>query len=94
MANTATGSIAEMSDANTKQGNMSNSTPPYNEVKLNPQRVKPMQNVLNRVFPMAKSRIVPILSKNGLLGMKYPASRIIGGRRYRKNVSELSMYEL
>jgi hypothetical protein len=66
MAKTATGSTAEMSAANTKQCNMSNSTPPYTGVKEKPQMVRPMQNVLKSVLAMANSKIVPRLSKNGL----------------------------
>ena len=66
VARTATGSTAEMSAANTKQCSISNSTPPYRGVKLKPHRVRPMRIVLKSVLAMANSRIVPMLSKNGL----------------------------
>ena len=66
MANTATGSTADMSAANTKQCNISNSTPPNNGVKLNAYKVAPIKSVLNNVFAIANNKIVPILLKNGL----------------------------
>ncbi len=66
VAITATGSTADMSAAKTKQWSNSNSVPPYNGVKLNPHRVKPIRIVLNKVFAKANSKIVPILSKKGL----------------------------
>ena len=66
VAKTATGSTAEINAANTKQSNKPNSTFPYNGVKLNPYKVNPMHIVLKRVFAIAKSKMVPRLSKNGL----------------------------
>ena len=42
-------------------------------------------NVLKIVPTTAKSRIVPKWSKNGLLGMKKPASNIMGGNMQKKN---------
>lgn len=50
----------------------------------------PIVNVLNTVPTTAKSSIVPRWSKNSLLGMKYPASRMIGGSMYKKKVSGVS----
>ena len=44
--------------------------------------------IFSRVPTTAYSKIVPILLKNALLGMKNPASRTIGGNRYRKNRSK------
>lgn len=46
--------------------------------------------MLNIVPTTAISRIVPRLSKNNRFGMKYPASRIIGGSIYRKKVFGVS----
>lgn len=42
--------------------------------------------ILKIVPTTAISRIVPRLSKNMRFGIKYPASNIIGGSMYRKNV--------
>lgn len=39
----------------------------------------PIVAILNIVPITAINNIVPILSKNNLFGMKYPASRMIGG---------------
>lgn len=47
----------------------------------------PIVRVLNTVPTTAKSKIVPRWSKNNLFGIKYPASRMIGGSIYKKNVS-------
>lgn len=37
-------------------------------------------------------RIVPILRKNARLGKKYPASKAMGGKRYKKNKSTLNIF--
>ena len=70
VAITATGSTAEISEANTNKCNISNSTPPKSGVKLKPHRVKPIKIVLKKVFTMANKRIVPKLLKNGLFSIK------------------------
>ena len=49
--------------------------------------------IFSRVPTTAYSKIVPILLKNALLGMKNPASRTIGGNRYRKNRSKMKFYK-
>ena len=46
-----------------------------------------MVSMFHRVPTIAISRIVPRWSKKSLLGMKYPASRMIGGSMNRKNRS-------
>jgi len=40
---------------------------------------------ITRVAITACSRMVPIWSKNALVGMKYPASMMIGGKMTVKN---------
>lgn len=57
-----------------------------------PQSAVPVVNEFQRVPITAYIRIAPKLSKNSLLGMKYPESNTIGGRRKRKNVSGSSWY--
>ena len=66
VANTATGSTADMRAANSKQSNIRNSTLPYMGVNEKPHKVNPMHNVLNKVFAIANNKIVPMFSKNGL----------------------------
>ncbi|KAH3812092.1 hypothetical protein DPMN_140513 [Dreissena polymorpha] len=41
----------------------------------------PMHTVLNAVLTTAMKRTEPILSKNERIGMKYPASKMIGGSK-------------
>lgn len=50
-------------------------------------KCSPMVNVLKIVPMTANSKIVPKWSKNRRLGIKYPASNIMGGSMYKKNVS-------
>lgn len=50
----------------------------------------PIVAILNIVPTTAINKIVPKLSKNRRFGMKYPASKIIGGSMYRKNVLGVS----
>ena len=45
----------------------------------------PIVSTLNTVPTTAMRRIVPRWSKNRRLGMKYPASRMMGGSMNRKN---------
>ena len=66
VANTATGSTADIRAAKTKQSSIPNSVPPYKGVKLNPHSVNPIKIVLNSVLAIANNKIVPRLSKNGL----------------------------
>ena len=47
----------------------------------------PMVSMFQRVPTIAISKIVPRWSKNSLLGMKYPASRMMGGSMKRKKRS-------
>jgi hypothetical protein len=51
----------------------------------------PMVSMLNIVPTTAMSRIVPRWSKNNRFGIKYPASRIMGGSMKRKKVSGVSV---
>ena len=50
-----------------------NEATPYREMPINP--------ALIHVFTSASKSIVPMLSKNALTGIKYPASNMIGGSR-------------
>lgn len=54
--------------------------------------VRVNENFLTSVPNIAYIMIVPNWSKKALLGIKYPASTIIGGRRIRKNVVVSSWY--
>lgn len=47
----------------------------------------PIVNVLKIVPITANNNIVPKWSKKSLLGIKQPASKMMGGSIYRKNVS-------
>jgi hypothetical protein len=55
-----------MRDEKTKQCKSSNFVSPYNPLKLKAQRVIPINIVLNKVFAIAKIKIVAKFSKNGL----------------------------
>ena len=84
-ASTATGSTAEISDANTREcsndkGVLSWNAPAHNT----PHNETPIQIELSNVPMTAYKSIVPILSKKARFGMKYPASKMIGGKRTRK----------
>ena len=46
-----------------------------------------MVSMFHRVPTIAISKIVPRWSKKSLLGMKYPASRMMGGSMNKKNRS-------
>lgn len=46
--------------------------------------VLPMQRVLNIVPTTANNRIVPRWSKKGRFGIKYPASKMMGGSMQKK----------
>lgn len=50
-----------------------NEATPYREMPINP--------ALIHVLTRASKSIVPMLSKNALTGIKYPASNMIGGSR-------------
>jgi hypothetical protein len=63
---TATVSVDEIKAANNKQSSSPNSTSPYKDVNVNAHRVRPMHMALKSVFTIAKSKIVPMLLKNGL----------------------------
>ena len=47
---------------------------------------RPISTVFISVFNTASVSTDPILSKNGLIGMKYPASKMMGGKRYMKKM--------
>jgi len=83
VASTETGSTAEISEANTNSDRASNLSlfSPYRDVKLKAHRVSPVSRTLKIVLKMANRRMVPMLLKKGRLGMKYPASKMIGGNR-------------
>ena len=51
----------------------------------------PIDIVLKMVPATAMRRMVPRWSKKSLLGMKYPASRMIGGSMKRKKMSGVSV---
>eukprot|EP00061_Rhincodon_typus_P015922 g43869.t1 len=65
---------------------------PMSPASLMPQSAIPVVNEFQRVPIAAYIRMAPKLSKKSLLGMKYPESSTMGGRRKRKKVSGSSWY--
>jgi hypothetical protein len=49
-------------------------------------KLLPIKAALMSVPKTANMMIVPKLVKNARVGIKYPASKTIGGRRYKKNI--------
>lgn len=86
-ASTATGSTAEMRLPKSKFCSKVISVKPNALIWQIPKSEIPMPMAFQSVPTTAYQNIVPKFSKKRRVGMKYPASSTIGGRRYKKNTS-------